>query len=167
MARAKDVPRQIQKIVRQEIRKVTLRATRTDLSSMGRLVVREMKSMISKGQSPISGDGRFLAYKPSYKKAIKRGKGPFKTKRPSPVNLKLTGAFLKALTFKLRRGARFPTLRIGFFKKSEILKELGHRKGTNKQHKRPVVPNKKEKFARPIQKIINAGLDKIAKKLSK
>ena len=163
----KDVPRQIQSIIKQELRSVKLKAKRTDLTPMGKSIISEMKNLISKGVSPILGRGRFAGYKKSYKKAISRGRGDFRSKRPRPVNLKLSGKFLKALKFQLRKGAKFPSLRIGFFKKTELQKERGHRAGQNKQRKRPVVPQGKEQFAARIQRIIKVELDKIAKKLSR
>jgi len=129
----KDVPRQIQKIIKQEVNGITLKARRTDLSNMGRAIIRAMKESISKGKSTIRGKGPFPIYKDSYKKVIRRGTGDFKNKRVSPVNLKVSGDFIKALVFKLRRGTKFPTLRIGYFEKSELQKERGHRAGHNKQ----------------------------------
>lgn len=116
--------------------------------------------MVRKGKSPITGKP-FPAYKPSYKKFKKR-----LGKRIKPVNLKLFGDFLKNLGCK-RKGLNSALL--GFFDKESIDKELGHRKGTNGQKKRPIIPIGKENYVPKIQKdvsnIYEAALDKALRKL--
>ncbi len=66
-------------------------------------VLEEMRDMIVKGISPIRGRGRF----PAYLHAGKKGKYPanqknkYPTKRQRPVNLLLSGDFLRALTYRI------------------------------------------------------------------
>ena len=90
-----------------------------------------------------------------------------------PVNLKLSGDFLVALTFKIKslftkkgtkRGA---SLRVGFFDDREINIEKGHRLGTNKQAKRPMIPKPSENFNRAINKEMKKIFVKDLKKAMK
>lgn len=96
-------------------------------------------------------------------KEYKRG-----TKRPRPVNLLLTGSFLKALEYKLTGTAGKYGLEIGFFDAKEALKEEGHREGANGQPKRPIIPVLREEFAQTIQneiwKRIELAIDRAAAK---
>jgi len=162
----KKAARQIQAIIKKEVRGIRLKVRRTDLSKLGNLVVGEMKSMISKGISPIRGEGRFPRYKfqgvpGKYPATVKK---KFPTKKDRPVNLKLSGKMLKALVFKLKTGARMPTLRIGYFVKQAIVKESGHRDGVNDQPMRATIPiDGKEEFAVRIQRVIDRFLNRVGK----
>lgn len=120
-----------------------------DTQKMGREVVLEMKRLIAKGESPITGPGipsKFPAYK-------NPNRYPGNRKPHRPVNLKLTGAFLKALGFRSFQISRRWFASVGFDSRKEQRKELGHREGANGQPKRPIIPNPSqgEKFKRKVQ----------------
>lgn len=125
-----------------------------DTQKLGREVVKQMKRLIARGESPITGPGipsRFRAYKnPS--------KYPGNRKPHRPVNLKLTGAFLRALNFRSFQISRRWFASVGFDDKRQQQKELGHREGHNGQRQRPIIPDASqgEKFKRKIQSEILA-----------
>lgn len=127
---------------------------KTTASEVGETVIKEMKDLISKGISPIQGNSRFPAYK--YPK-----KYPGKRKGKRPVNLKLTGQFLDALSHKEKDSKSGVATEV-FYEGSESKKELGHREGVNSQPKRPTLPIDGEDFAvkikRKILKIYEARL---------
>ena len=119
-----------------------------DARSLGALVVREMKRDIGRLNSPIRGRGKFPALKEPYKSRKQRQVGSDKP------DLKLSGDFLKSLgsdTEPRRDG--FATV-IGFDDALSNDKEAGHRKGTNRQRKRPIIPNEREGFNRRISALI-------------
>lgn len=126
--------------------------TKADTEKMGREVVLEMKRLIAKGESPITGPGIPTRF-PPYKNP-KRYPGNRKPHRP--VNLKLTGAFLRALNFRSFQLSRRWFSSVGFDAAREQKKELGHREGAKGQPKRPIIPNPSqgEKFKRKIQEKI-------------
>ena len=142
-----------------------------DFKKIGKNAVRVMNKLISKGISPLRGGG-FSKRFPKYKRQDDpRGypanvKSKYRTKRQKPVNLKLTGKFLKALDFR----ANSKGVLIGYFDKKQAIKEDGHRKGTNKQPKRPTIPklSSNERFVASIQdeylKVANAKVKQITKK---
>ena len=144
--------------------------TATEAGAMGKAVVREMRGMISKGISPIRDIKRMEPYRGGYKDRIrKKGSitvGGIKfTKRLRPVNLKLTGKFLKALKSKVERSVSGFSPIVGYFKQSEQLKEQGHREQKNDQGFRPTIPQApREQFALKIQQIILKFLNSALKK---
>ena len=186
-------------------------------------VIKGMLDLISKGISPIEGNGRFPAYKwaafrnalkkekSSINKALKQNKKalfkfrrmnqrqllvaqkemnrkslgssgqgyPFSVqdkypgKKPRPVNLFLSGAFLSSLKANITGAAGNVGIEIGFFPGSKdaegveaYLKEQGHREGANTQPERPIIPIGTEDFAQTIQnsiwKIIEEAIDQAA-----
>lgn len=131
---------------------------------LGNNVVKEMKSLISKGISPVKSS-RFKARFPGYKNP-RRYPGDRKQKRP--VNLRLTGQMLKALDSKVKKDGRNYTSVIGYFDDEAAQKELGHRKGTNKQLKRPTIPlgSAQENWAARINKIILQTYNDAIKKIT-
>jgi hypothetical protein len=106
--------------------------------------------LVSKGISPIDGKGRFPNYK-NTQKYPKRARKNFPSKRNRPVNLTLSGKFLRALK-------SFPKslniITIGFFSQYGEDLELGHREGANSQPQRPIIPQDGESFAKSIQAAI-------------
>lgn len=114
-------------------------------------------------------------------KKAKRGypysvQGQFPNKRPRPVNLFLSGDFLKSLKRYVSGGSRIgerQILEIGFKDEdsvgevSAVVKEDGHRTGANGQARRPIIPQGNERFAqrieRVIQKILGQSLEKYLK----
>lgn len=139
--------------------------SRREVESLGKEIVTEMKDMISKGVSPIQGDGRFPGYKKGYPNSAR---SRYPGKRSRPVNLKLSGEFLDALTFKVLGSSPNYRVQVGFFDSENALKEKGHREGANGQEKRPVIPQGSETFAKSIQTLIidqfRAALERSLKK---
>lgn len=145
--------------------------TKEDAETIGAFAVAEIKDLIAKGISPIEGMGKFPAYKWQTKANRKLGKDkyPFTRigrkygKTATPVNLKLTGNMLDALTAWAEQKSKYWLIAIGFDGKSEQsreadLKEQGHRKGVNGQPKRPIIPKRGETWAVNVQKVILEGL---------
>lgn len=131
-----------------------------DWNKVGKVTVSAMLRLISSGVSPIRGKGKFPSYKTSYKK-IRLSKG----KAISPVDLNLSGKFLKSL-----KSTPFNnSVNIAYKGKLSNDKESGHRKGTNKQKKRPTIPQGSEKFAvtisNAISKILVSAISKRLKKI--
>ncbi len=111
--------------------------------SVGKAIIKSMKQLIAKGISPIKGKKRFKGYKnpdSGYPSTVKR-KHPSKKKRP--VNLKLSGAFLKSLLVKNKAKG----LLIGFFSSLSKKKEKGHRQRAGGQPSRPIIPSSSEDFS--------------------
>lgn len=110
----------------------------------------QMLQRISRGVSPINGKGRFPAYK-NPENYPDRVRDRFPSKRRRPVNLRLSGEFLKNLDVRVRvTGSRTTELKIGFFDKESIDKERGHRNGANGQPKRPIIPQGNETFVKEM-----------------
>lgn len=107
-------------------------------------VIKKMKSLIRRGESPIDGNGKF----PKYKNP-KRYPGKLKPK--TPVNLKLTGKFLDSLRSR-HKPNRYGIGTELYFPAKQELKEQGHREGANGQPERPILPSVKgEKFTKDIR----------------
>lgn len=147
------------KRVRQKLKDLERPLNKKESNDMGSQVIKEMKNLVSKGISPIVGAGlskRFEPYHGSYRKQIKdRGRVDGYRKALRPVNLKLSGAFLKSLrrTVTKRSGGGWDTV-IGFNDELSEDKETGHREGANNQRKRPIIPEGNETFAQRIQLIL-------------
>lgn len=131
-----------------------------EFNTIGKKSVSEMKKLISRGKFPIRGGG-FSGRFPKYKDPKSY---PGKLKASRPVNLKLSGDFLKALKSKATK----KSVEIGVFGSKQAIKEEGHRKGANRQPKRPIIPiANKEQFARSIQKIYLDVANKKVRQISK
>lgn len=113
---------------------------------VGETVTKEMKKRIAAGQSPIDGKGKFERYTNP-----KRYPG---TKKPkSPVNLKLSGSFLDALTWEKKPGQYGEETLVFYRGAREEIKEKGHREGAGGQPERPTLPTEEgEKFHTTIKK---------------
>jgi hypothetical protein len=127
-----------------------------DLKDAGKDGVSIIKKLVSKGISPIKGEQRYPGYK-------KPDSYPGDRKKRRPVNLKLSGKFLKQLVFKTRTG-RNASIRIGFFRDYGKTLEQGHREGANTQPKRPIIPTGDQEFK---PQIINAIKKRIVLALKK
>ncbi len=134
---------------------------RDEANETAKEVVSEMKDMISKGISPVKSVGRF----PAYLRAGEKGKYPdnqrskYPTKRQRPVNLYLSGDFLKALSYRILSGKFGFSFDVGYFDKDSVAKEEGHALGWNGQPQRPTIPDDGQ-FAERIQRIIFNGFKK-------
>lgn len=142
-----------------KLQQVLSEFNKRDLKAVGNDVIKEMKDLISKGVSPIRQVGRFEAYK-NPEKYPKKVIGRFPSKKQKPVNLSLSGNFLKSLNVLSSNNGK---LTIGFNSKLSEEKEQGHRDGANGQRKRPIIPKSGEEFAVSIQKII---IDEMVKRLN-
>lgn len=114
-------------------------------SDIGTEIIKQMKSRIAAGISPIDGRGKYERYKDPKKY-------PGKQKPKSPVNLELTGKFLDALSYELKSGDSGVETYIYYSGDKENLKEKGHRVGANGQPSRPTIPGNGEKFDAVITK---------------
>ena len=120
---------------------------------IGEYVTQEMRGMISKGISPIGGVGRFPGYKASYVSAMKNE--PLKSlgKKQRPVNLTLTGEFLRSLSYRVEQTRDHgKAIIVGYFIEPSISKELGHATGANSQLIRGTIPDAGSDFAVTIQR---------------
>lgn len=127
------------------------------LNEMGRAIVEEMREDIASGKSPISGRGKFPAYK-------NPDKYPGKRKRHSPVNLELTGQMLSSLKYRVNQAKVLVT--IFYSNRKAQLKELGHREGAKGQPERPTVPIGDEQFTQSIRNRVQALIDKALRNAS-
>lgn len=147
--------------------------TRDFARRIGQVTVKEMKKLIKKGLSPLKGAGSFPAYRGSYGKQItKKGYvivgGTKYRKKLRPVNLKLTGDFLKSLKYRVVKGKTGFDTKVGYFKLKSIDKEEGHRTGHNEQAERPTIPQRrlKEDFKRTISEKYVGLIDKAIAKVA-
>lgn len=147
MAKVKMNVKEIQKLLNDVPKKAALTSNR----KIADAIRVKMLSLISKGISPIDGNGRFDAYKPNTKQRKRYPdtvKGKFPAKRRRPVNLNLSGKFLRALK-------AFPksinVITVGFFSEYGETLEQGHRTGANGQAERPIIPINGEGFTKVIR----------------
>ena len=141
--------------------------SKSDAERVGDSMVDEMKDMISKGISPILGWGRFPAYKNPKEGYPETVLEEYPDKRKTPVNLKLTGDFLRALQAKVVIAGKKARIIIGYWDPVEARKEEQHREGHNGQPKRPTIPlgGKGERFAKRIEEIYLKVIQRNVKKL--
>lgn len=118
------------------------RFQRTALNALNKPLQREIVSTISKGISPVLGQGKYTKYSDSYKKAIKKGRLSRFSKRRSPVNLRLSGQMLSSI-FGKKEGRK---LVIGFKDK----KAQWHNDGEGNLPRRAMLPQDNETFSRSI-----------------
>lgn len=141
--------------------------SRATLTEMGTAAIKEIKSNVERGSSPIKGNGKFPAYKPSYKKAIERGYYREFGKAVEPVNLTLSGKFLQDLR-KVTPRSGDASVEVGFATQYGKKLEDGHRRGVKGQRKRPIIPKRGEQFKNPIVRLVkNIALKAIKKGLQK
>jgi hypothetical protein len=145
-----------------------------NLDKVGNLVVNEMKDSISRGLSPVRGEGRFEAYSGQKIERGGRSKGypfnvqkKFPNKKVRPVNLFLSGDMLEALTHKKKSDS----ILVGIFKPSEAEKAQGHQLGDPKKglpRRRFIPAANGEEFTvsitRSIRQLYSELLDGILKK---
>lgn len=118
---------------------------RDEALNVGARTVEAMKRLISGGQSPIQGRGRFAPYKHPKKY-------PGSRKPASPVNLRLSGDMLDNLGYTALQSEGGYVAHVGYSDPKQILKESGHREGVNGQPARPTIPDasRGEKFASSV-----------------
>lgn len=141
----------------------------SEARQLGDVVVDAMREDIEGGNSTIKGRGKFPAYRGEYRRRIQKyGRiGKF-SKKLRPVNLTLTGEFLKNLKVQVRKVKQGYAPLLGFFETREQKMEEGHRTGHNGQAKRPIIPARNEVFTVKIQRVyldlISRAIAKIAKR---
>lgn len=142
---------------------------RQTAQTLGEAVIEQMKGLVSKGISPISGK-RFPGYKNQG-----TGKGypysvasKYPSKKDRPVNLFLSGDFMNSLDMRIKResgSGYFPN--IGFYDSLSKDKERGHRDGANGQPERPIIPEGSETFSQTITRIIASTYRQMVRKILK
>lgn len=159
-------------VTAQRQRKETNRKLRT-LSRTQRNIARNLKKSGTRGAAVrnFSASARSLAK--AARSRLKKGY-PYNTKqyregskRPRPVNLFLTGDFLRALALAVKTVANKAVVEIGWWDPKQAIKEKGHRDGAGGQPKRPTLPGRGERWAQVIQldimKVLREAVSKAAK----
>jgi hypothetical protein len=141
-----------------KMHKLMQRFGREFMAEVGAVTVIKAKEMLKRGVSPVEGVGRLQAYKNAEKypglNSSKRGESAtteegqaLATKKQSPVNLRLTGKMLSALTFR----ALAEKVLIGFFDPEQAKKAQAHQHGTGNLPQRPILPTEPgQQFAQSI-----------------
>ena len=150
--------------------KVDLRQARKDIEKFKRVAKaklsvqmhKEITESISRGVSPVKGEGRFVKYSIAYLRQIAAGRYRHNGKKRRPVNLKLTGELLRSLFVRVtKRG-----LSISFDNKlADIHNRLGA--GKSKVIRRMLPTNSGEQFNRRITKRLFEIMDRLAKQIFK
>jgi hypothetical protein len=140
LSNAKKLPFSIKKLVKKQKK------------SLGEKMVQWIKDTIRIGQSPVRGVGRFIGYKNPLKY-------PGNLKPKSPVNLKKSGAMLKAMKSRVINDE----ISVGIWdeKQSEILTYI--EMGVNMAGPRPVLPSKNEQFNVSIQRKLQSAFLNLVK----
>lgn len=144
--------------LKEKLKSASKLVKKQDFKEIGQETVAEMKTMISKGISPVRGGGRFPGYK-NPEKYPKRVKSKYPAKKDRPVNLKLTGEQLD----NLRSESTDKSFTIKYTGEAAD-KEQGHREGVHGQPIRPTIPEENEQFAVSIERNIVKKLTEIITK---
>lgn len=144
MARTKVDTKELRRLLKESNVRVNQKIAR----ATGELAIALMKDRIAKGLSPIQGKNRFPGYKDT-KKYPGRVKEDFPDKRNRPVNLRLSGRFLKQL--RVISATSLGKVIIGFSDDYGKTLEKGHREGASGQRERPIIPEPSEELAKSIQ----------------
>jgi len=117
---------------------------------VGEFIINEILRYTAKGESPVSGEGRFKTLDKDYAKEQKGG-----NRTP---NLRLEGDLLEALDSRNNSGNQ---ITIGIMKDSQMGKADGHCNfsGESKLPKRRFIPEEKQTFKQPIMRGIKEILD--------
>lgn len=148
--------RQFETVLRVEVKKrLDFRKTKkNNLARSSEVLRKALLKTIARGVSPITGK-RFDAYKDPKKY-------PGNKKPPRPVNLKLSGDFLKSLRVKAVNVRRESIdYRVYFNKESSRKKEQGHREGAGGQPKRPIIPIESESYTDKIVVALKRAIVKL------
>lgn len=123
---------------------------------VGREIVKQIKDFTRKGISPVRGGG-VRARMPAYKNPLQY---PGRRKRRRPVNLRLSGDFMRSLTFTSVNSRTGKATRVFYRGQNNNKKEQGHAVGANRQPRRPTLPgavnrSARERFAPSILQALN------------
>jgi len=159
----------ITKAIASKLKKLPHPLSKSDAVNIGKEMVAEMKALIAVGSSPIRGYGKFPKYKnpkTGYPSTVAK---QYPNKKASPVNLYLSGDFLKDLKAEVVKIRQSFAIAIGYSKEKEILKEKGHREGANTQPNRPTLPlaRANEQFALRVQEKLLRRINEILGKIIK
>lgn len=132
-----------------------------DLSRRGKQAALKTRLLNSRARREQKGIRGQVAAKKEIKGYPYTVQKRYPTKKPRPVNLFLTGAFLGKLQAAVFGSERDGKLSIGFedFKAEQM--EEGHRIGWLGQGKRPIIPQGNEKFAQRIQRVAEKILGQV------
>ncbi len=136
MAKVKIKLEPLRKLIAEMPLKVAVDSNR----EIAKTVKEKILSFVERGISPIEGMGRFPSYKPNdgnKKKYPDTVRGDFPGKRRRPVNLSLSGKFLRSLKSYVKSRN---IIEVGFTDDRSKILEAGHRFGANGQGKRPIIP---------------------------
>jgi hypothetical protein len=196
-----DIPSKELNALGKKLKRLKRPVRRNEANTIARRIRNMMINLISVGLSPIRGRKRFEGYRGSYRAQIagtaKKAKKLAKKRKASkeelkktggyvwvkgrkvsknlrPVNLKLTGDMLANLKYWVERDKTGWSANVGYTKKSEKLKEEGHRKGgtdkyPNTQGVRPTIPqaDQGEEFAIKIRDVYLKFFDDSIEKRTK
>lgn len=129
-------------------------------NEIGETVVGEAKRMISEGQSPVRGYGRFERYKDP-------AKYPGNRKNQRPVNLEDTGDMLAGYDYQVL--ASDDTVKVGMVNGSADEKKIAgyHNEGTAPMAQRRIVPGAGEEWAVSIMRKVRDVYEKRLSQLIK
>lgn len=157
----------------EKVKKSVRRLDQSDANNIAQAVVTDMKNLIKKGISPVKEVGRYQPYASQrdndprkYPRSVRK-KHP--SKRERPVNIKLSGQQLGALTSKTEQTSQGAQIKVGYLNsRLAQKKELGHASGVNNQPKRPTIPGSNQNFQTSIvNKIIRLLRKAVLNKLEK
>jgi len=140
----------------------------TTANAIGNTVVTEAKKLISEGQSPVRGIGRFKRYSESYKTAIKGKSKALAGKKVTPVNLNVTGKMLALFGYRIKNDV----IEVGYTEAGEHddLPKY-HQAGSGNMPSRPTVPQSGEEWTitimRAIRDAYGARLEKLIRQANK
>ncbi len=128
---------------------------------VGTAIVDEIKNFAAAGQSAVRGEGRFEQYsgQSDPKKYPNNVKGKYPGKKLRPVNLSLSGEYLKSLKAVVKNNS----IGISITGAKNLLKFQTHNEGTNPNvPERRILPSRQgESFAVSIERIYIDLMSKI------
>lgn len=151
--------------VKSRLQKLGQGLSREEATEIGRGTLRAILDLVERGISPIRGGGLGGKF-PPYKNPKRY---PGKRKPHTPVNLWLSGKFLRSLKYRVLRFGKGYVAEIGFTSELSELKERGHRERANGQPKRPIIPvaTNGERFARLVEdaylKVVSQHIKRLVK----
>lgn len=140
--------------LRKLIQEMPLKVAVASNREIAKTIRQKILDLVSRGISPIEGKGRFPGYSASTsdkKRYPDTVKGKFPSKRRRPVNLELSGKFLRSLKSYVKTRN---VIEVGFLDKYGKDLEQGHREGAKGQPQRPIIPSGSEQFALSIKAVI-------------
>jgi len=144
--------------VTSKIKKAINRSEREWKKTAPKKLIKDVKSYIVKGVSPVKGKGHFDKYSDSYQDAIKKGRYKQYNKKIRPINMTLSGKMMRSLI------RRFTKNGFIIYFTSELAKYHNILGAGRSRTIRRILPLKGETFKGPIIKRQKTLLEKILKK---